>query len=293
MTCFQKHYNLHNYITCLSVLFTIVIIFSSTSASASPRSFDNKIMESINIADLVEPVKKVTVSFNAGKSTIVYSFDENGCLRCLNLSNTITGGSMQITDNFDDKERLISDAWHQDISPFSITEFSVNYSYDDKNKTFQRTMTERGKTNITATGRLDSVGRPIEKIAFSLNNNSTKTTTEYNSSGQLIKETTDDAVGSPLSMVQKLYNLDGRLSTKLYYRTQKNGLLELFSKENYFYDHSRLIKAVKLEVPSKITESTIYEYLSEDNHHNWTKMKKSITTASGTKTEISERRIEY
>lgn len=62
----------------------------------------------------------------------------------------------------------------------------------------------------------------------------------------------------------------------------------------YFYENGRLAKSIETNLLKQITTETItYKYFTEDNFHNWTKMKKAITNVKGTRIVNVTRQIEY
>lgn len=175
-----------------------------------------------------------------------------------------------------------------------LTSFSSEYNYEDTSHTYISTRTERGRVEITSRGILDNQGNLIEYEGISFGRPSMKAVREYNDSGQVTKVTTYDIEGPLETRLEKSYNPNGRLLLLLFYEKQPNGNLELKYKYEYLYENDRLVKSIELDLLKQITKNTTtYEYLAEDNFHNWTKMKKTITTVEGTRIDDVTREIEY
>lgn len=282
----------------LAIIIVLLVLAIQTSfnivdAHSKQDPTMKRFMEKVNL-ELNGPVKKVTVYPDNGFTTVYY-FDVNGCLCQKELyaesSTTVT----KITDTYDDKERLIKDRWNiQGDQPYSSMSFSSEYNYEDASHTYLSTRTEKGKVEITSRGILDNQGKLIEYEGISFGRTSMRAVREYNDAGQETKVTTYDIEGPLRTRLEKSYTPNGRLLKLLYYRKWLNGNLELERKYEYSYENDRLAKSIELNLFKQVTtKTTTYDYLAEDNFHNWTRMKKTITTAEGTSIDDVTRQIEY
>jgi hypothetical protein len=274
----------------LSIIIALLVIviqnsFNISEAHSSQETTAKRFIEKVNL-ELNGPVKKVTVCPDDGDFTNVYYFDANGCLRQKEMQVESSTTVHKITDYYDNKERIIKESWSlQENQHFSS--FSWEFNYDDSSHTYSTTSTQEGKVEFLARGILDNLGNLIEHEAKSY-----KTFREFNEFGQQTKVTVYRIDGSFQTRREMSYTPAGRLLMQSFYMKRPDGDLDTMNK--YFYENDRLAKSVEMNLLKQITTETItYEYLTEDNFHNWTKMKKTITTGEGTRIVNITRQIEY
>ena len=184
----------------LSIIIALLVLatqssFNIVESHSSQEPTVKRFMEKVNL-ELNGPVKKVIVRPDDGDFTTVYYFDANGSLRLKELHSESSTNVNNITDTYDDKERLIKNNWNlQGNQPLLLTSFSSEYIYEDANNTYLSTRTERGKVEITSRGVLDNQGNLIEYEGVSFGRPLMKAVREYNDSGQETKVTTYDIEG--------------------------------------------------------------------------------------------------
>jgi hypothetical protein len=260
--------------------------FNIVEAHSRQEPTVKRFMEKVNL-ELNCPVKKVTVCPDDGGFITVYYFDGNGCLHQKESYAESSTGVINLTDTYDDKERIIKESLNlQGNQPSSSILFE--YIYDDSSQTYLSTgQNGNGKVEINSRGILDNRGNLIEYESISF-----KTVCGYNEFGQQTKATVYRIDGSLQTRVEKSYTSAGRLLTQSFYMKRPDGNLENMNK--YFYENNRLAKSIEINLLKQITTATTtYDYLTEDNFHNWTKMKKTSTTAEGTSIVNVTRQIEY
>ena len=274
----------------LSIIIALLVIVIQTSfniseAHSSQETTVKRFIEKVNL-ELNGPVKKVTVCPDDGDFTNVYYFDANGCLRQKEMQVKSSTTFLKITDYYDNKERIIKESNSlQENQNFSS--FSWDFNYDDSSHTYSTTSTQEGKVEFLVRGILDNLGNIIEDETKSF-----KTFREFNEFGQETKVTVYRIDGTLQTRIEKSYTPTGRLLMQSFYMKRPEGNLENMNK--YFYENDRLAKSIEINLIKQITtETTTYEYLTEDKFQNWTKMKKTITTAEGTRIVNVTRQIEY
>lgn len=267
------------------LVLTIQCSFNIVESHSSQEPTIKRFMEKVNL-ELNGPVKKVIVCPDDDNLTNVYYFNAYGCLRQKELQVKSPTTFLKITDYYDNKERIIKESSSlQENQNFSS--FSWDFNYDDSSHTYSTTSTQEGKVEFLVRGILDNLGNLIEDETKSL-----KTFREFNDFGQETKVTVYHIDGSLQTKIEKSYTPAGRLLMQSFYMKRLGGDLDDINK--YFYENDRLAKSIEINLMKQITtETTTYEYLTEDKFHNWTKMKKTITTAEGTRVVNVTRQIEY
>lgn len=279
----------------LFITLCFVITLSSTFFNLSV--YATQLPPSLNSNDSIAmelkgPVKTTTLYYNPDGFRLVYYFDSNGHLTLYEMIPDQSNGITLIQNTFDDKERPVITAWYQNVSA-SPTAILMEYEYDNENHTFQRTSTDFGKKSIINKGKLDALGRIVEETGVIAGRQTFTSVNEYASSGQMLKTTTVDAEGKLSSIYEMTYTPDGKFSKRQYTLVNSDGSNRASSCVSYYYENYRLIKIVYDDFIKQTSGIITYEYLSEDKHHNWTKMKKQETRESETKTTDIERIIEY
>lgn len=274
-------------LTIIIVLLAFVIqtSFNIVESHSSQEPTIKRLMGKINL-ELNGPVKKVTVCPDDGDFTTVYYFDTNGSLSLKESHAESSTNVINMTDTYDDKERVIKENLNlQGSQPSSSILFE--YKYDDSSHTYLSTGQDgNGKVKINSRGILDNLGNLIEDEAKKY-----KTVREFNEFGQQTKVTVYRIDGSLQTRREMSYTPAGRLLMQSFYMKRLDGNLE--NMEKYFYENNRLVKSIETNLLKQITTETItYEYLNEDNFHNWTKMKKNITNVEGTRIVNVTRQIE-
>lgn len=279
----------------LLIVLSFVVAVSSTffslsvSAAQFPPSLNSN--ESITI-ELKGSVKTTTLYYKLDGFKLVYHFDSNGHLTLDEMIPDQNNGINLIQHTFDNKERPVITAWYQNVSS-SPTAILMEYEYDDENHTFQHISTDFGKKNIISKGKLDTLGRIIEETSVILGRKTSTSFNEYDPSGKMLKTITVDVEGKPSSIREMTYMPNGKISKIQYTLVNSDGSDRASSCISYYYENSRLLKVVHEDFIKQTSNTSTYEYLSEDKYHNWTKMRKNETRESGMKTTDIERIIEY